>query len=273
MARDPQCTICADKATRIAVDRLSSEGRSQRDIAKAIGVSKSAIHRHQHHARKPGAKAKRARQQKSVQADPGANRRRKNKAVQGRCVACGLIPDGVDTQTLLRRAERLLGIAEGIAAQATADEDSKLALMAVDRANKALDTLARATGMIGDGGANVTVNVGAQQTVKTFEEGLRIVLAQIEDDRRKSAVLSYLSAARAGRDFPDFGSLPPVIERPALTGEIIEAVADGGGVALPVSSVIGSVSDGDAAPFEAIENARSRSPATAYSSLEGDSDG
>jgi len=83
--------------------------------------------------------------------------KRNESATLGRCSTCGFASDATDPQALLRRAEKLLGLAEAIAAQAQADNDARLTLMAVDRANKSLETLARATGMIG--GDGITVNI------------------------------------------------------------------------------------------------------------------
>jgi hypothetical protein len=69
----------------------------------------------------------------------------------------------------MRRAERILWIAETIAAQAQRDDDARLALQAVDRARSSLETMMRATGLIG-GDATVTVNVDyGKQVVQLFE--------------------------------------------------------------------------------------------------------
>ncbi|MGA8475811.1 MAG: hypothetical protein WB681_12185 [Candidatus Cybelea sp.] len=68
-----------------------------------------------------------------------------------------------DPQSLLRRAERLLWLAETIAAQAQRDDDARLALQAADRARSALETMMRATGLIGgDQQINVTVDARRQ---------------------------------------------------------------------------------------------------------------
>ncbi|MHB8433259.1 MAG: hypothetical protein ACYDCA_06620 [Candidatus Tyrphobacter sp.] len=70
--------------------------------------------------------------------------------------------ENAEPGSLLKRAERILWIAETIAAQAQRDDDSRLALMAVDRARSALETMMRATGMIG-GDGQVVVNVDARR--------------------------------------------------------------------------------------------------------------
>jgi hypothetical protein len=67
-----------------------------------------------------------------------------------------------DAQSLLRRAERILWIAETIAAQAQRDDDARLALQAVDRARSSLETMMRATGLIG-GDSQFTVQIDARQ--------------------------------------------------------------------------------------------------------------
>jgi hypothetical protein len=59
----------------------------------------------------------------------------------------------------------LLWLAETIAAQAQRDDDARLALQAVDRARAAMDTMMRATGLIG--GDQVNINVDARTIAAT----------------------------------------------------------------------------------------------------------
>lgn len=82
-----------------------------------------------------------------------------------------------DAESLLKRAERLLWIAETIAAKAQADDDARLALQAVDRARAALETMMRATGQIGGDGTSTTVIDARRQAItliaKLSEDELR----------------------------------------------------------------------------------------------------
>jgi hypothetical protein len=55
----------------------------------------------------------------------------------------------LEPQSIIRRAEKLLAQSERIALTAEQAEDSRLALMAIDRAQKSLDSLAKIHGMIG----------------------------------------------------------------------------------------------------------------------------
>ncbi len=94
---------------------------------------------------------------------PTHPRQPRRRPVTGRCSTCGLSMTETDAQSLRRRAERLLWLAETIAAQAQRDDDARLALQAVDRARSALETMRRATGLIGgDQQINVTVDARRQ---------------------------------------------------------------------------------------------------------------
>ena len=107
-------------------------------------------------------------------------------------------------EALLRRAERLLSLAEGIAASAQASDDARLALMAVDRASKALELLMKAHNMLGSDAANVVVTLNAEQRhVQTFSEALQAVLTEIPERERATLLRAFLAA----RD-----SAAPVIE-------------------------------------------------------------
>jgi hypothetical protein len=236
-AINKQCSICSDPAVRTGVDQLLSEGHSRRDIEAKVGRSKSSIDRHAAHSKRAKAakSAKRSGRlhslspdENSVQAGRGAGRPRKT-PTDGRCAACGLVSEGVEPQTLLRRTERLLSLAEGIAAQAQADEDSKLALMAVDRASKALDILARATGLIGDGGTTVVIDqrkvevAAAVATLPTpvlrlvamdpSDAEMRLAIATIEERRALPAVAGVVTIdAEVVRDNRELSTPTAILE-------------------------------------------------------------
>lgn len=84
---------------------------------------------------------------------------------QARCERCGVSVEKAEPEARLRRAERILWIAETIAAQAQRDDDARLALQAVDRAHAALETMMKAGFIGGDG--STTVNIAIDNRRKT----------------------------------------------------------------------------------------------------------
>lgn len=154
MSKEPRCSICTDAAARVAVDELAAKGGTVRSIAGQVRCSRSSVHRHLLHSRgKAAAASKTVGSRKSSQA---------GRLSSGRCGACGLSIAETDPQSLLRRAERLLWIAETIATTAQRDDDARLALQAVDRARASMETMMRATGVLG-GDGQVTVNLDARK--------------------------------------------------------------------------------------------------------------
>jgi hypothetical protein len=111
-----------------------------------------------------------------------------------------------DAETLLRRAERLLWLAETIAAQAQKDDDARLALQAVDRARASMETMMRATGMIG---GDVTVTVDARTQIATklasfSESELRAIAAgELVSDAVAAPIKRALPTSEKGTDFRD----------------------------------------------------------------------
>jgi hypothetical protein len=54
----------------------------------------------------------------------------------------------MEPKDLVRRAERLLNLAENIALRAEADNDNRLCLMSLDRAQRSLDSLLKVAGLL-----------------------------------------------------------------------------------------------------------------------------
>lgn len=171
--KNSQCSICTDAGAKIAVDELVAKGETIRAIAGRVRKTRSAIHRHLSHVapEKLAAAGKTGRHGSASQA---------GRQIGGRCSSCGLSLTETDAQSLMRRAERILWIAETIAAQAQRDDDSRLALQAVDRARSSLETMMRATGMIGGDGA-VTVQIDARRQ-------LMANLAELSVDELRRAI-------------------------------------------------------------------------------------
>jgi hypothetical protein len=153
--REPKCSVCDDPAAVLAVKELRSQGASIRAVAERLKREKSAIHRHLRHADLPPKPRTRSRDPKTSQTG--------RRAKAGRCSTCGVSVENPEPSSLLKRAERILWIAETIAAQAQKDDDSRLALMAVDRARASLETMMRATGLIGGDGTTINVAIDARR--------------------------------------------------------------------------------------------------------------
>lgn len=145
---------------------LAEESVSLADVASRFGVQKSSLHRClQNHQPRAG------RAQKPSDKPAGATGRTKgsspsrsvSETADGRCSACGQLTtdaEALEPKALVRRAERLLNLAEGIALRAEADNDSRLCLMSLDRAQRSLDSLLKVAGLLGP---DVQVNVDARQ--------------------------------------------------------------------------------------------------------------
>jgi hypothetical protein len=150
------CSICGH-AELAAITKALAQGVSYRDISSRFGVTAASAQRHT-------ARCLRLvrRPEKS-----GASEERMNVAdssrfdSEGRCQKCGTLLDDPSPPALVKRAERLLWLAETIAAKAQKDDDARLALQAVDRARGSLDQLLKVHGLLQPDGAT-TINVDAR---------------------------------------------------------------------------------------------------------------
>lgn len=146
----------------------------QRDVVKGIpleqvcagytGIKKSALGRHMlaHTGRGP------ARRGSGIRTSKGAASK---SHPDGRCESCGglttlLESESLDGKALIWRAEKLLHLAEKIALEAKDAGDARLCLIALDRAQKSLDTLLRVSGLLKPDqtiidNRSVTVNYGS----------------------------------------------------------------------------------------------------------------
>jgi hypothetical protein len=98
-------------------------------------------------------------------------------------------------ESIIRRSEKLLAVAERIAVQAEANNDSRLALMAIDRAQKSLDSLAKIHGLIGPDSVTLVDarQIGPDYT-KWSTEALRIVQGMIDAFEAGKSVSEALEA-------------------------------------------------------------------------------
>jgi hypothetical protein len=160
------CTVCTHGKTA-EISKAISAGVSFGDVSSRFGVTKAAAHRHATRCLRLVRSAEKTARS-SAGTDPAVSSRFETSS-DGRCSACGLSATAADAESLMRRAERLLGIAEEIAAKAKRDDDARLALMAVDRARASLEVMMRASGMIG---GDVTVNVVHSKRLVQIFDGL-----------------------------------------------------------------------------------------------------
>lgn len=142
--------------------REAAEGISLGDLAFRWSLSKASVHRHvtNHIPREKGEKRTNSLGNKGPRIKAAPTSRN---AEDGRCSSCGQVTgdgEALEPKALVRRAERLLNLAEGIALRAEADNDNRLCLMSLDRAQRSLDSLLKVAGLIG---ADVQVNIDARE--------------------------------------------------------------------------------------------------------------
>ncbi len=177
------CTACSHEQAGDIAKELA-QGVPFSDVAFRFNLKKSSIARHAvnclHMVRSGKKQVSRAKTPHSVRENDLKRRSYRPASSQrtGRCDACGLSRDEIEPEALLRRAERILWLAETIAARAHAEDDSRLVLQAVDRARAALETMLKATGAIADVNAKIdarSVNVFANLPPRALEELLEIL--------------------------------------------------------------------------------------------------
>ena len=162
------CSVCCHKELA-TIQRLIGEGISLGEMSSRFApLTKSALSRHMRsHTGRTRAQSTNASPRKS-----GPQSRTKGKsriADDGRCNECGgmttlLESDKLDGKALIWRAEKLLHLAERIGTEAKDAGDARLCLIALDRAQKSLDTLLRVSGLLKPDSVVVdarTVNVWA----------------------------------------------------------------------------------------------------------------
>jgi hypothetical protein len=139
------CSVCKKMDANLARDIARAE--SNRTIADRHNLTPSAVQRHRvncnqarHQAVREPSKAAARKSDKTGRFDS-----------DGRCPSCHQVTDDKETlepDALVRRAERLLAVAENIATRAEADNDNRLCLLALDRAQRSLDTLCKMAGLL-----------------------------------------------------------------------------------------------------------------------------
>lgn len=200
------CSVCIHPETA-QIAKAIAAGGSNRTLADRYGVKVSAVQRHRVNCLRLPRREKDTGASREP-SDGGGSVRFDIDAGEARCSACGISGDAADPQALLRRAERLLWLAESIAAKARKDDDARLSLIAVDRARLALEVLMRAHGMLAPDAA-VTVNVDQRKLaiatlaalptdfVERMSKGDRGALEAVLEATEMDAVASGTALARA----------------------------------------------------------------------------
>lgn len=152
-----RCATCSHPEL-VTIQRLMAQGVPYSELSATYGLAKSSISRH---AKNHMGRAKKREGVGSYK--PRTQRAQKIRSDSGRCGSCGQITgdgEALEPTALVRRAERLLNIAENIATRAEADNDNRLCLFALDRAQRSLDSLLKVAGLLGP---DVQVNVDNRQ--------------------------------------------------------------------------------------------------------------
>jgi hypothetical protein len=110
--------------------------------------------------------------------------------------------ENLEPKAIIRRAERLLAVGERIALKAEEADDSRLALLAVDRCQKSLDSLARIHGLIGPD----SVTVVDQRSVNVYASWPTESLSALEAFHNAlgagSTVPEAIAAVQSGEKAP-----------------------------------------------------------------------
>jgi hypothetical protein len=120
----------------------------------------------------------------------------------------------------VRRAERVLFISEGIAAQAQASDDARLALQSVDRCQRSIEALAKMAGLLAPDNQTIVVTQDTRDKL-TAEQAIAAIVAEIDGEAMQSAFLEAMQVALGIRsEMSDRARsilAPVTLEQPALT--------------------------------------------------------
>ena len=211
----PPCRVCHHNDL-VSIQRLCAEGVSYGDLAIRFGVSKAGLSRHfaNHVPRGNGENKAVNRVPRLTKGTKGEKAFRSNP--DGRCPTClqSVESEDLTPESIIRRSEKLLSVAERIAIQAEANDDSRLALLAIDRAQKSLDSLAKIHGLIG---ADTVVNIDNRQQNLYLEkiptDGLRALQVMHEAFDAGKTLAEALAAVEAQQ------KAPAALPRPSDEGE------------------------------------------------------
>jgi hypothetical protein len=159
-----KCTICSHPELPAIQKAIIDEVPLSTIAFQYQGLQKSSLSRHakNHMGRPPRGNAATKTAHALPYKTAGAKSAKASRsAVDGRCGSCGQLVESEDKlspEMILKRAERVLFFAESIVSKAQESEDSRLALQGIDRCQRALEGLMKASGLIGSAEVQVNVN-------------------------------------------------------------------------------------------------------------------
>lgn len=143
-----KCSICAHPQASAINLALGRDRGSKSEVAVRFGVSESSVQRHR--ANHLGLGKTPTRGPKNKTAGNAAPNARFDS--DGRCPTCDQLTgegdEALEPKHIVKRAERILHVSESIALKAQDDNDARLSLLAVDRCQRSIDTLARIAGLL-----------------------------------------------------------------------------------------------------------------------------
>ena len=186
------CSICSHPQSAEITKALTSGG-SLRAVAERFKANHASAGRHLRNCLKTRRSAEQGKsdagkRDRDSSIPSGADSSRFVTEAVDRCPSCGVLSNDPDPRGLIRRAERLLWLAESIAAKAQKDDDARLALQAADRARPMLEQLLKVHGLLQPDGATIVdqrqVHLTALIAGKTDEELEAMLAAMVADGRR-----------------------------------------------------------------------------------------
>lgn len=205
------CSVCRHPQVAEIDKFLARDGGSKSECAVRFNVSESAVQRHRvehlglrkRETRGPGSTTRTAKATKNRFATE-----------DGRCPTCqqlvGENTEALTPEAIVKRAERILHVSENIALKAEAGDDSRLALLAVDRCQRSIDTLAKIAGLLKPD--SVTVNVQQVNEYASWGDRELFALVAFRDALRDSGTID---AAIVAVQALQAREAPKVLNRPA----------------------------------------------------------
>ena len=158
------CSICGHKDNAV-ITKSALAGATNVEIAALYAVTASSVQRHRLNCLHAPRRNPRG---PKIPPPKGAKARNRIENQDGRCPTCDQLTgegqEALTPEAIVKRAERILHVSESIALKAQDADDSRLALLAVDRCQRSIDTLAKIAGLLKP---DVTV-IDQRQTLNVY---------------------------------------------------------------------------------------------------------
>jgi len=137
-----KCGVCT--SARLAeITRALTRGQTFESISFEYGFAKSSLHRHA--TLHQGIKKNNKQGEKGASRGSGSGLRKRAAPISRSATD----DEPLDAKGIIREAERILRRSEEIVTRAEDNDDFRLALAAIDRCQKAVDSLAKIAGLVG----------------------------------------------------------------------------------------------------------------------------